>query len=163
MQSKRVWLMHGGAVSWRSVLQPTAAFEAAYMAAAAAAGEALWVRKLLVDPRIDRVADGAPRNLRDSQSALALMRNLVVSQRSKRIVMPHHIVQERAGRNEIMREYCNTELMVVDSVTKVVGINKFLLGAASAQDWLMREARSNGSVDKRYSPAFGSKQTQLHK
>jgi hypothetical protein len=39
-----VWLMHGGAVSWRSVLQPTVALSTAeteYMAAAGAAREAL--------------------------------------------------------------------------------------------------------------------------
>jgi hypothetical protein len=44
-----VELMHGGAVTWRSVLQPTVALstaEAEYMAAAGAAREALWMRKV---------------------------------------------------------------------------------------------------------------------
>jgi hypothetical protein len=44
-----VWLMHGGAVSWHSVLQPTVALstaEAEYMAAAGAAREALWMPKI---------------------------------------------------------------------------------------------------------------------
>jgi hypothetical protein len=77
-------------VSWRSVLQPTIALstaEAEYMAAAAAAREALWMHKLLVDLG---VADGAPRILCASQSALALVQNPVVSQRSKdRCAAPH--------------------------------------------------------------------------
>jgi hypothetical protein len=41
-----VWLMHGGAVSWRSVLQPLSTAEAEYMAAAGAARKALWMPKL---------------------------------------------------------------------------------------------------------------------
>jgi hypothetical protein len=44
-----VRLMHGGAVSWRSVLQPTVALstaEAEYMAAAAEAREALCMHKI---------------------------------------------------------------------------------------------------------------------
>jgi hypothetical protein len=64
-----VWLMHGGAVSWSSVLQPTVALstaEAEYMAAAGAAREALWMRKILVDLG---VAEGVPRIRSDSQSA----------------------------------------------------------------------------------------------
>ena len=121
-----VWLMHGGAVSWRSVLQPTVALstaEAEYMAAAGAAREALWLRKLLHDLG---VAKDAPRVLSDSQSALALVRNPVVSQRSKHIDVLHHFVRERSDRGEIVLEYCSTEQMVADSLTKVVGSTKFV-------------------------------------
>jgi hypothetical protein len=61
-----VWLMHGGAVSWRSVLQPTveplSTAEAEDMAAAAAAREALWMRKVLEDFGVE----GVPRIRSDS-------------------------------------------------------------------------------------------------
>jgi hypothetical protein len=114
-----VWLMHGGAVSWRSVLQPTVALSAAeakYMAAAAAR-EALWMRKVLRDLG----AEGVPRIQSDSQSAMALVRNPVVSQRSKHIDVLHHFVRERSDLGEVVLEYCSTEGMVADSLTKVVG------------------------------------------
>ena len=113
-------------MSWRSVLQPTVALataEAEYMAAAGAAREALWLRKLLHDLG---VAKDAPRVLSDSQSALALVRNPVVSQRSKHIDVLQHFVRERSDRGEIVLESCGTEKMVADSLTKVVGSTKFV-------------------------------------
>jgi hypothetical protein len=128
-----VWLMHGGALSWRSVVESTVVFstaEAEYMAAAgaarAAAGaarEALCMRKILVDLG---VAEGVPRIRSDSQSAIALVRNPVVSQRSKHIDVVHHFVRERSDRGEIVLEYCSTKGMVADSLTKVVGQKKFV-------------------------------------
>jgi hypothetical protein len=121
-----VWLMHGGAVSWRSVLQPTVALstaEAEYMAAAAsAAREALWMRKVLGDLGVE----GVPRFRSDSQSAIALVRNPVLPQRSKHIDAVHHFVRERSDRGEIVLEYCIAEGMVADSLTKVVGQDKFV-------------------------------------
>jgi hypothetical protein len=57
------------------------------------------MHKLLVG---QRVSDEAPRILCDSQSALALVLNPVVSQQSKQML--YH----RAGRNEILLEYCST-------------------------------------------------------
>lgn len=120
-----VWTLHAGAVSWRSVLQPTVALstaEAEYMAAASAAREALWWRKLCAD--LGEPAK-APTIYSDSQCALALVRNPVVSQRSKHIDVLHHFVRERAARGEVAFQYCGTERMVADALTKVVGVQKF--------------------------------------
>jgi hypothetical protein len=147
-----VWLMHGGAVSWRSVLQPTVALstaEAEYMAAAGAAREALWMRKIWTDLG---VVEGVPRILSDSQSALALVRNPVVSQRSKHIDVLHHFVRERSERGEIGLEYCSTEHMVADSLTKVVGINKFMWCRAS-MGVVLCETSLSGSVGRQSSLA----------
>jgi hypothetical protein len=104
-------------VSWRSVLQPTVALsmaEAEYMAAAGAARGALWMRKILVDLG---VAEGVPRIRSDSQSSLALVRNPVVSQRSKHMDVLHHFVREWSDRGDIVSEYCSTERTVADSLT----------------------------------------------
>jgi hypothetical protein len=112
-------------VSWRSVLQPTVALSTAvaeYIAAAGAAREALWMRKVLVDLG---VAEEVPCILSDSHCASALVRNPVVSQRSKHIDVPHHFIREHSNCGEISLEYCSTDGMVADSLTKVVGMNKF--------------------------------------
>jgi hypothetical protein len=92
------------------------------MAAAGAAREALWMRKILVGLG---VAEGVPRIRSDSQSAEALVRSPVVSQRLKHIDVLQHFVRERSDREDIVLEYCSTERMVADSLNKVVGNRKF--------------------------------------
>jgi hypothetical protein len=70
--------------------------------------------------------EGVPRILSDCSSAIALVRNPVVSQQSKHIGVLHHFVREQASRQEIVLEYCSTERMVADSLTKVIAKNKFV-------------------------------------
>jgi hypothetical protein len=80
-----VFVMHGGAVSWSSRLQPTVAVstvEAEYMGAAAAVKEALWFRKLAGDIGLDI---GGVQILCDNQGAIELLKHPIASQRSKHI------------------------------------------------------------------------------
>jgi hypothetical protein len=138
-----VWLMHGGAVSWRSVLQPTVALstaEAEYMAAAATAREVLWMRKVLRDLGVK----GVPSIRSDSQSAMALVRNPIVSQRSKHIDVLHHlfesgqIVGKLFLRTATLRGWWLTaSLRLLDSIR--------LFGAGSVWDWSVCETGLSGS------------------
>jgi hypothetical protein len=121
-----VLMMSGGAVSWRSTLQPTVVLstsEAEYMAAAAATREVLWFRKLLAAFGVNKTV----LTIRsDSQSALALIQNPIVSQRSKHIDVMNYFKRERFERGEVGFEYCTAESMVADNLTKVVGTDKFV-------------------------------------
>jgi hypothetical protein len=119
-----VFILNGGAITWSSRLQPTVAAsttEAEYMAAASTVKEALWLRKLFKDLRlnIDIIAINA-----DSQSAIKLIKNPIISLRSKHIDVIHHFVRERVARNEISFEYIRTEAMVADALTKPVNFTK---------------------------------------
>ena len=122
-----VFTYNGTAISWNSKRQPTVAAsttEAEYMAAAAAAKEALWLKRLLEDfgmqvPTVHMHID--------NQSALKLIKNPVQSNRAKHIDVMHHFVRERVYRGELMFEYLPTEEMVADSLTKPVTVNKFEL------------------------------------
>jgi len=119
------FILNGGAITWSSRLQPTVAAsttEAEYIAAASTAKEALWLRKLLKDLHfnIDTIAINA-----DSQSAIKLIKNPIVSLRSKHIDVIHHFVRERTARNEISFEYIRTDNMVADALTKPVSSAKF--------------------------------------
>jgi hypothetical protein len=49
----------------------------------------------------------------------------VVSQRSEHIDVLHHLIRERSNGGEMSLEYCSTDGMVADSLSKVVGMNKF--------------------------------------
>lgn len=120
-----VFTLNGGAITWTSRLQPTVAAsttEAEYIAAAAAVKEALWIRKLCTDlllgfSCIDIKAD--------SQSAIRLLKNPVISLRSKHIDVVYHFARERVARNEVNFIYIPTDIMAADSLTKPVPTNKF--------------------------------------
>lgn len=93
------------------------------MAAASAVKEALWLRKLLPELGVEV---GAVRVFGDNQGALAQLKHPISSQRSKHIDVMHHFARERVVRGEVQFEYCSTEVMVADIMTKAVPLAKFL-------------------------------------
>lgn len=114
-------------MSWSSKVQPTVALstaEAEYMAAASAVREALWLRKLLGD--LGLICEGPVTIMCDSQSAIKLLSNPIVSARSKHIDVLHHFARERVARGEVRFEYLHTDGMIADCLTKVVSEHKFL-------------------------------------
>ena len=122
-----VFILHRGAVSWSSRLQPTVAVstcEAEYMAASSAVKEALWLRVLLEEL-------GYPQKTMlincDNQGAIKLLKNPIASQRSKHIDVMHHFVRERVSRGEVTFKYCDTSHMIADIMTKPLPVNKFVL------------------------------------
>ena len=122
-----VFTLMGGAVSWSSKLQSTVAVstaEAEYMSAASAVKEALWLRKLLSDFEV--MSTEPVLLFCDSQAALKLLVNPIVSARSKHIDVLHHFARERVARKEVKFEYLRTDLMIADCLTKAVPEHKFL-------------------------------------
>jgi hypothetical protein len=61
----------------------------------------------------------------DSQAALKLLVNPVVSQRSKHIDVLN-FARERVATREVRYEYCRTECKTADNLTKAVFEHKFL-------------------------------------
>jgi Reverse transcriptase (RNA-dependent DNA polymerase) len=119
-----VFTLHGGAVSWSSRLQPTVAVsttEAEYMAAGYAVKEGLWLRTLLRDFGMDV---GPVRIMCDNQGAIKLMKHAIASMRSKHIDVIHHFVRERVARGEVAFEYCRSEDMAADCLTKPLSESK---------------------------------------
>jgi ribonuclease HI len=107
-----VFTLGGGAISWSSRLQPTVAAsttEAEYMAAAYAIKEALWLRTLLSELGLD----SEPITIyADSQSAIKLLKNPVLSMRSKHIDVIYHFARERVARKDVSFSYIRTDDMV---------------------------------------------------
>lgn len=65
------------------------------------------------------------RLLEDNQGAIALASNPVAHQRTKHIEIRHHFVREALERKEITLEYCRTDEMVADALTKALNSFRF--------------------------------------
>lgn len=126
-----IFTLNGGAISWSSRRQPTVAAsttEAEYMAAAYAVKEALWLRTLLADLKIDT---GTIPIQADNQSAIKLLKNPISSLRSKHIDVIYHFARERVARKDVIFRYVKTEHMVADILTKAIHAMKFAFCRAS--------------------------------
>jgi hypothetical protein len=120
-----VFLLNSGAISWSSRLQPTVAAsttEAEYMAAAASVKEALWLRTLAADLGI---AVKTINIFCDNKATLSLLKNPVVSARSKHIDVLHHFARDRVARDEVSFTYISTADNVADCFTKALPEVKF--------------------------------------
>ena len=123
-----VFLYGGSAVCWSSKLQPSVAAsttEAEYIAAAVAAKEGMWLRRLRAFVTEET---GSVTLLCDSQSALALMHNPVTSARTKHMDVCHHLVRERVADGTLEVRYVRTGEQTADILTKPLGTVTFARG-----------------------------------
>ncbi|KAI3435142.1 RRM domain-containing protein [Psidium guajava] len=108
-------------VTWASQKQKTMALsscEAEFMAATAAACQALWLRSLLEELTGER-----PKPVKlfvDNKSAIALMKNPVFHGRSKYIDTRFHFIRECVESREIIVEFVCTEEQKADALTKAL-------------------------------------------
>jgi hypothetical protein len=120
-----VFSLHGGPLSWASKFQRTVAvstMEAEYVAASEGAKEAVWLRQLLSDMGYTLV----PTLVNcDSQCAIRLIKNPVISERSKHIAVRYHSIREFVERGAIVMADCRTSEMVADCLTKPLALEKF--------------------------------------
>lgn len=120
-----VFILDGGAISWSSKRQATVAAsttEAEYIAAALTVKEALWLRVLLGDLGVEVVC---VQLFGDNQGALKLLKNPVISSRSKHIDVVYHFARERVALGQVKFEYIRTDFMLADMFTKPVPKSKF--------------------------------------
>ena len=89
--------------------------------ASAATKKALWLRKLLAD--LDVPVATVPISC-DSNGALALLHNPVISERSKHIDVHHHFVRERVALGQVGFKYVSTAANAADMLTKPLAIVK---------------------------------------
>ena len=130
-----------GAISWNCRRQPTIALstiETEYMATSQSTREAIWLRKLLRD--VGFVQQDATTIMCDDQGCIALAKNPTHHSRTKHINMQHHFICEKLEGDQISLEYCRTEGMVADMLTK-----------ALAKDRHQRLAKEMGLREGNYS------------
>jgi len=114
-----VFKQAGAAITWRSTKQELVAqssMEAEYIALAEAVKEAIWIRKLQQE-----CLPNANHQIvisEDNQSAIKLAQNPIHTNRSKHINVRYHATRDYVKKKLVKIEYCPTEDMVADIMTK---------------------------------------------
>ena len=114
-----LFMMNGAAVSWRSQKQTCVALstaEAEYIALAAAAQEATWMRKLMKD---FHESQAEPVTIyEDNQSAICIAKNPQSHHKTKHVDIKYHYVRDKVQDVTIKIQYCPTNDMIADILTK---------------------------------------------
>lgn len=115
-----------GIFSWASKKQDSVAqssAEAEYIAAAATASQAIWLRRILTDMGEEQTK---PTTIYcDNKSAIAMAKNPVHHSRTKHIAIKYHFLREAEANKEIQVDYCPTEEQLADIFTKALPRPKF--------------------------------------
>jgi hypothetical protein len=122
------FLLYGGIVSYKSILQHCVALstcEAEYIAAAETAREAVWLFTLISE--ISMAVLPLPIRLNeDNQGAIALAKNPVGHGRNKHIDIRHHFLRDLVNEGKIVMTYIPTADQLADIFTKPLGRARFL-------------------------------------
>jgi hypothetical protein len=113
-------------ITWRSTKQGVVAqssCEAEYVATVNAACQGLWLRRVLGELECNDLV--VPGLLVDNRSAVALIKNPVLSGRSKHIDVKYHLVRESAEQGSIQVGEVRTDDQLGDILTKALGKLKF--------------------------------------
>lgn len=115
-----IFLIAGGAISWKSKKQATIATstcEAEYMACCTATKEAVWISRLIAD--ILQKTNPEPVTIGiDNNGTIFLANNPAINERSKHIDVQYHFVRECIKDKKINLIHCNTNDQLADPLTK---------------------------------------------
>jgi len=121
-----VFHIGSGAISWASKKQPIVALstaEAEYVAATAAACQAIWMRRMLRSLCQEQATTTII--FCDNSSAIALSKNSVFHKRTKHIDTKFHYIRELVNNGEIILQHCRTQEQVADILTKPLDQKSF--------------------------------------
>ncbi len=125
--SGNVFLVSGGAVSWRSKKQTCVALstcEAEYIATCLAAKEAVWLARLLKDIHYTNAVSPITIGV-DNNGAIDTAYNSSTNRRNKHIDLVYHYVRDCTAENKISIVHCDTSEQPADIFTKPLDRIKF--------------------------------------
>ena len=119
-------LKNKGVVSWKNkkqsiVAQSTA--EAEYVALHYAFQECIWIRQLLQD--LKEPQNKASVVYEDDQAAIKMGENPINHPKTKHIATKYQFTREQLESGQISLEFCPTEQMIADIMTKPLGHCRF--------------------------------------
>lgn len=117
-----IFLLAGGAISWKSKKQTvtaTSTCEAEYMALCYASKEAVWLSRLVADIQCHN--SPSPISIRvDNDGTIDLSTNASINERSKHIDVQYHFVRECVKLGKINLIHCSTANQLADPLTKAL-------------------------------------------
>ena len=114
-----IFKFNGATISWACKRQDCVSLsstEAEHIALGEAAQEATWLRELLTGFGIRQYEP--TKIFEDNQGCLKLISNRKFSSRTKHIATKLHYVRDLKDKGLMFSEYCPTEVMLADMLTK---------------------------------------------
>ncbi|RVW83861.1 Retrovirus-related Pol polyprotein from transposon TNT 1-94 [Vitis vinifera] len=123
-----VFMLAGGAISWRSAKQTliaTSTMEAEFVSCFEASSHGVWLKSFISGLR---VVDSISRPLKiycDNSAAVFMAKNNKSSSRNKHIDIKYLALRERVKEKTVVIEHVSTELMIANPLTKGMPPLKF--------------------------------------
>jgi len=132
-----VFILAGSPISWQAKKQTTVAqstVESEYAAMALAAKEMIWLQYLLRDLGMSKYTPTVL--LCDNQGAISLAKNPTHHAKTKHVDVQLHFIRDHVEKGTIEVEYCPTENMLADLMTKALARERHarLLGLMGIQN-----------------------------
>jgi hypothetical protein len=121
--SGHLYMLNGGPITWTSTKQrcvSTSTTESEYIALSEASKQGQWLRALLRElQRSQYLGDSLETPIfSDNQGCIALAKDPVAHSRTKHIDVRYHYIRELVAFGKTSVEYCPTEDMLADILTK---------------------------------------------
>ena len=120
-QSGYVFVMNGGAVSWKSSKQDivsASTTKAKYIAASEAAKEVVWIRNFLIDLGVVHGSSNPLDVYCDNNCAVAQAKEPRQHQKNKHILMRYNLIRQFVEQSDIKLCKVHTDANVADPLTK---------------------------------------------
>jgi hypothetical protein len=127
-QNRYVFILNGGAVSWRSCKQDLVAqstMESEYMAASEATSEGVWLRKFVIELGVFPSMDNPVDILCDNINAIANTKELRAHSVVKHILQHYHVIRDCIKDGKVKVCKVQTDLNIADPLTKPLPWAKF--------------------------------------
>ena len=123
-----IFMMVGGAISWRSVKQTltaTSTMEVEFVSCFEATSHGVWLKSFISGLKIIDTISRPLRIFCDNSAAVFMAKNNKSGSRSKHIDIKYLAIRERVKDKKVVIEHISTELMIADPLTKGMPPFKF--------------------------------------
>ncbi|PKI78357.1 hypothetical protein CRG98_001300 [Punica granatum] len=124
-----VFLIAGGAISWRSIKQSmvaTSTMEAEFIACYEATTQALWLKNFISGLQVIDTIQRPMQIYCDNTAAMFFSKNNKGGSRSKHINIKDLSVREYIKKGVVIIEHTSTDVMIANPMTKVLMVKQFI-------------------------------------